>query len=148
MCTAWLPVVPVVGAAPLCLCLVPLWHRVRCDVRVVCWVDAFTAVWSGIGVRELPFVARVALLACVGGLTFIVRVCLWWFHACLCIPNHHVSLSHMVRQAQVSRNPNRKPRKAQTSKKICAGMVCGCICRNATVVVDDFCFSRFSRKRC
>ena len=27
----------------------------------------------------LPFVARVALLACVGGLAFVVCVCLWWF---------------------------------------------------------------------
>ena len=48
MCTTWLPVAPVVGAAPLCLCLVPRWHRVRCDVRVVCWVDACTAVWLGV----------------------------------------------------------------------------------------------------
>ena len=68
MCTAWLPVVPVVGAAPLCLCLVPRWNRVRCDVRVVCWLDAFTAAWSG----GLPFVTRVALLACIGGLAFVV----------------------------------------------------------------------------
>ena len=64
------------------------------DVRVVCWLDAFTA--TGIGVGGLPFVARVALLACVGGLTFVVRVCLWWFPALvpagLCIPNHRVSL--------------------------------------------------------
>ena len=44
----------------------------------------------------LPFVARVGLLACVGGLAFIVCLCLWWFPtpvpACLCIPNHRVSL--------------------------------------------------------
>ena len=57
--------------------LLPRWHRGRCDVRVMCWLDAFTAAWSGIGVGGLPFVARVALLACVGGLTFIVRVWLW-----------------------------------------------------------------------
>ena len=86
---------PVVGAAPLCLCLVPRWHIVRCDVRVVCWLDAFTAVWSGVGVGGLPFVARVALLACVGGLAVIVRVCLWWFPAlvsdCVCMLNHCVS---------------------------------------------------------
>ena len=31
MCTTWLPVVPVVGAAPLCFCLVPRSHRMRCD---------------------------------------------------------------------------------------------------------------------
>ena len=40
----------------------------------------------------------VALLACVGGLTFIVRACPWWFlaqlPACLCIRNHRVSLQH------------------------------------------------------
>ena len=55
--------------------------RVRCDVRGVCWSDALTAAWSGIGVGGLPFVARVVLLSCVAGLTFIVRVCLWWFPA-------------------------------------------------------------------
>ena len=62
------------------------------------------------GVGGLPFVARVALLACAGGLTFITRVCLWWFPALVfllayafltmvgggeergCIPNHCVSL--------------------------------------------------------
>ena len=83
MCTTWVPVVPVVGAAPLCLCLVPLWHRVRCDVRVVCWFDASTAAWLG-GLHAqllrlfvtrlggLPFVARVAWLACIGGLAFVV----------------------------------------------------------------------------
>ena len=27
----------------------------------------------------LLFVARVALLACAGGLAFVVFVCLWWF---------------------------------------------------------------------
>ena len=86
-CTWWVP-------RP-CVSVWCLWHMVRCDVRVVCWLDDFTAAWSGIGVGGLPFVARVALLACVGGLTFIVRVCLWWFPAlvpaCLCIPNHCVS---------------------------------------------------------
>ena len=96
MCTAWLPVVPVVGAVPLCLCLALRWHRVRCDVRVVCWLDAVTAAWSGIGVGGLPFVARVALLACVGGLAFLMHVCLRWFPAlvpaCLCIPHNCVSL--------------------------------------------------------
>ena len=91
MCTTWLPVVPVVGATPLCLCMVPRWHRVRCDVRVVCWLDAFTAAWLG----GLPFVARVALLACIGGLAFVVCA-LGGFPAlvvaCLCFPHHRVSL--------------------------------------------------------
>ena len=40
--------------------------------------------------------ARVALLACVGGLAHIARVYLWLFpalvSACLCLPNHLVSL--------------------------------------------------------
>ena len=44
----------------------------------------------------LPLVARAALLACVGGLAFIMCVCLWWFpallRACLDLPNHCVSL--------------------------------------------------------
>ena len=43
----------------------------------------------------LPFVARVAFLACIGGLA-LVDVCLWCFPAlviaCLCIPQHRVSL--------------------------------------------------------
>ena len=38
-------------------------------MSVVCWLDAFTAAWLG----ELsPFVAHVGLLACVGGLAFVV----------------------------------------------------------------------------
>ena len=45
MRAAWLHVAPAVGAVPLCLRLVPRWHRVRCDVSVVCWLDAFTAAW-------------------------------------------------------------------------------------------------------
>ena len=53
MCAARVPVAPTVGAVPLCLCLVPLPRRGR--VSVVCWVDACTA-----------------LLACVGGLAFVV----------------------------------------------------------------------------
>ena len=43
-------------------------HRVQCDVSVVCWLDACTAAWLG----GLPFVARVALSACVGGLAFVL----------------------------------------------------------------------------
>ena len=40
----------------------------------------------------LPFVARAAL-ACVGGLTFVVHMCFWWFPALVpaCISNHRVS---------------------------------------------------------
>ena len=34
-------------------------------------------------VGGLPLMARAPLLACVCGLTFIVRVCLWWFPALL-----------------------------------------------------------------
>ena len=26
------------------------WHRLRCDVSVVCWLDAYTAAWLGIAV--------------------------------------------------------------------------------------------------
>ena len=64
MCPAWVPVAPAVGAVSLCLCMVPRWHRVRCDVLVRC-------MYSGL-VGGLPFVACVALLACVGGLAFVV----------------------------------------------------------------------------
>ena len=46
-CAARVPVAPAVGAVPLCLCQVPQWHRVRCDVSVVCWLDACTAAWLG-----------------------------------------------------------------------------------------------------
>ena len=45
MCAARVPVAPAVGVVPLCLCLVPLWHRRRFDVSVVCWLDACTAAW-------------------------------------------------------------------------------------------------------
>ena len=41
------PVAPAVGAVPLCLCLVPQWHRGWCDVSVVCWFDVCTAAWLG-----------------------------------------------------------------------------------------------------
>ena len=43
MCAARVPVAPAVGAVPLCLA--PRWHRVRCDLSVVCWLDACTAAW-------------------------------------------------------------------------------------------------------
>ena len=48
-------------------------------------------------VGGLIFGARAALLACVGGLAFLMRMCLRWFPAhvpdCLCVPlNHRVSL--------------------------------------------------------
>ena len=67
--------------------------EVQCDVSVVCWFDACTACGLAGG---LPFVARVVVLACVGGLACLVRVCLWWFPAlvsdCLCMPGYCVSL--------------------------------------------------------
>ena len=44
-----------------------------CGVLVKC-------MYSGL-VGRLPFMARAAQLACVVGLTFIVRVCLWWVPA-------------------------------------------------------------------
>ena len=92
MCTTWVPFVPAVGAAPVCLCLVPRWHWVRCDVRVVCWLDALQRPGRGFSVSG----------SCsVDGLHWwagVCCVCLWWFPAivpaCLCIPNHRVSLQH------------------------------------------------------
>ena len=49
MCAARGPCAPAVGAVPLCLWLVPRWHRVRCDVCVcaVCWLDACAVAWLG-----------------------------------------------------------------------------------------------------
>ena len=51
--------------------------------------------YSGL-VGGLLLVAHAALLACVGGLTFLMRTCLRWFPAlvsdCLRMPNHRVSL--------------------------------------------------------
>ena len=47
MCAARVFVASAVGAAPLYLFLVPRWHRVRCDVSVVCWLDACTAACCG-----------------------------------------------------------------------------------------------------
>ena len=46
------------------LCLVPRWHRGRRDVLVRCQ-------YSGL-VGGLPFMASIALPACVGGLAFVV----------------------------------------------------------------------------
>ena len=64
----------------MCVCV--------CDVFVRCMCSGLAG--------GLPFVARVALLACIGGLTVVVCVCLCWFPAlvpaCLCIPNRRVSL--------------------------------------------------------
>ena len=65
ICAAWVPVAPAMGAAPLNLCLVPRWHRMQCDASVVCWLMPFQRPGWG-------FAARVALLACVGGLSFVV----------------------------------------------------------------------------
>ena len=47
VCAELVPVALAVGAVPLCLCLVPRWHKVRCNVSVVCWFDACTAAWLG-----------------------------------------------------------------------------------------------------
>ena len=67
LCAASVPVAPAVGAMLPSLWLVPWWHRVRYDLLVRC-------MCSGL-VGGLPFVARAAWLACVGGLAFIVCVC-------------------------------------------------------------------------
>ena len=60
----------------------------ECGVLVRC-------TYSGL-VGGLMFAARAALSACVGGLAFLVGVCLRWPPAlvsdCLCRPHHHVSL--------------------------------------------------------
>ena len=125
VCAARVPIAPAVGAVLPYVCLVPWWHRVRRDAcvvswfklmgpigivlsarhtstacpqaqalstGVVSWLDACTAAWLG----GVLFVAHAALLACAGGLAFLVCVCLWWFLAlvfhCLCMPNHHVPL--------------------------------------------------------
>ena len=42
VCAGRVPVAPAVGAVLPCLCLVPWWHRVRCDACVVCWLDTCT----------------------------------------------------------------------------------------------------------
>ena len=47
MCPEQVPVAPTVGAVLPCLCLVPCWHRVRCDACVVFQLDACTAAWLG-----------------------------------------------------------------------------------------------------
>ena len=68
------------------MCLFKLMRPIGVLVRCMC---------RGLA-RGLPFVARAALLACVGGLAFVVCVCLLWFPAlapaCFCIPNYPVSL--------------------------------------------------------
>ena len=65
--------------------LVPRWRRVRCHVYLESWYQLMGPIGIGVLVRcmysglvgGLPFVARAAFLACVGGLAIIVCVCLW-----------------------------------------------------------------------
>ena len=64
MCATRVPVAPAVGVVPPCL--VPRWRRGRCDVSVL-----VRCLYSGL-VGGLPLIARVALLASVGGLAFVV----------------------------------------------------------------------------
>ena len=82
-------------------------------------------------VGVLLFATRAALLACVGGLAFRMRLCLRWFPAlvsdCLCIPHHHVSLKHAQNSSVTKRrsswacigNPKleQETSKAHTHKK-------------------------------
>ena len=69
--------------------------------------------------------AHAALLACVGGLTFLMRACLRWDYPlvsdCLCIPHHHVSLQHTqgpttdpVQQLTMERHYDMRPACALT----------------------------------
>ena len=50
VCAERVPLAPAVGAVLPHLCLVPWRHRARCDVSVVCWLDACTAAWLEIAV--------------------------------------------------------------------------------------------------
>ena len=68
VCARRVPVASAVGAVLPYLCLVPSRHSVRCDILVRC-------MYSGL-VGGLVFAARAALLAYVGGLAFLIRVCL------------------------------------------------------------------------
>ena len=88
-CAAQVPVAPAVGALRKNYDQL-FWLR----TVPVCGV-LFRCMYSAL-VGGLPFVARAALLACVRGMAFLVRVCLRWFPAlvsdCLYMPNHCISL--------------------------------------------------------
>ena len=68
----------------------------RCDAPVRCLCSDLVAGLLFAAHAGLLFAAHAALLACVGGLAFLMRVCLRWFPAlvsdCLRMPNHLVSL--------------------------------------------------------
>ena len=85
MCAARVPVSPAVGAVPLCLYLVPRWHRGRCGVLVRC-------MYSGLA-EALPFMARVALLAYVGGLAMCVPLVVSCPSSCLLMHSEPSRLS-------------------------------------------------------
>ena len=92
VCAGMVPFAPAVGVVLAFLRLVHWWHAVWFDVCVVSSLAACIVPWLG-GCFLAP---RAVLLACVGGLAFLVRVCLRWLPAlvtnCLCMLNHHISL--------------------------------------------------------
>ena len=118
VCAAQVPVAPAVGALLPCMWLVPRWHRVRGDACVVCsfrlmgpigivlsarhkystpaCTSTFRSCAGYMHVQRPDWGIAVCGSCSVGGLAFIVLVCLWWFPAlvpaCLFIPNHCVSL--------------------------------------------------------
>ena len=88
ICAAWVPDALTVGAAPMGLCLVPWWRRVRCAVSVAFWFYALTAAWLGVAVCTSCSVAGLRL----------------WFSAldaaCSCLPNHRGSLYHTCKKCE------------------------------------------------
>ena len=64
------------------------------------------------------FAARAALLACVGGLAFLMRACLRWFPAqvsdCMRMLNQHVSLYQVISELH----------KSPSMEKIATGTFC------------------------
>ena len=94
VCAGLVPVAPAVGIVLAYLRLVHWWRMVWVDVCVVTSSAACIATLLG-GCFLAP---RAVMLACVGRLASLVRVCLRWSPAvvsiCLCMPSHHVSSYH------------------------------------------------------
>ena len=48
----------------------------------------------------LTFMARAALLACVGGLAFFMRECLWWFPALVLLADAFLTITSLCNDCE------------------------------------------------
>ena len=109
-CAALVPVAPAVGAVLLYLWLVPRWHRVPCDVRVACWLDACTAAWLGlcclwcsiVGLRCWASICR-AFVPLVGSCSSFGFPAHTYFHHCVSFgPFKHQNLKSLSHEEHAS----------------------------------------------